>query len=320
VSTLDLTADVLDCTVTEPPFDGRLRMTLRNEDGRYSPPPSPLGIGAELRVSPGYVTPSGPEVSDGPAFWVDGVEHVSGKGEGLVVITARDAWGLLDDWRARRTYAWTAGERNVFGILQFLFARAGLEFSGSGASAESSALTPAFTVHPGQSALTAVRSLLRTVPDVVFLRGEFAFLKEPLATEASAYAYGTSHAIRTGRYGIEPATRTRVQVHGDGVFAERFDWPSVNAGTATLVEVLDANLTTQTQAEDRADAELRRAAINAEDGEITVAVNCGQELYDVIEVTDPVAGLSKRRVLGLDLRYSRGRRPEYDHRITLGGV
>jgi len=50
-------------------------------------------------------------------------------------------------------------------------------------------------------------------------------------------------------------------------------------------------------------------------------VNCGQELYDVIEVTDAVAGLSaaKRRVLGLALRYSAAA-GTYEQRLRLGGV
>ena len=57
-------------------------------------------------------------------------------------------------------------------------------------------------------------------------------------------------------------------------------------------------------------------------GEITVPVNCGQELYDVVEVTDSGAGLAdaRRRVLGLSLRYSTGERPSYEQRITLGTV
>jgi len=57
-------------------------------------------------------------------------------------------------------------------------------------------------------------------------------------------------------------------------------------------------------------------------GEITVPVNCGQELYDVVEATDPGAGLTaaKRRVLGISLRYSTGERPEYQQRIALGAV
>jgi hypothetical protein len=312
IATLDVSADIIECVAVDRPFDGRLRLVLRNDDGRYSTLPAPLHLGAEVRVSPGYVTTGGAEASDGPAYWIGGIEHVSGKGQGAVVVTGLDAWGLLDGWRARRTYAWAVGEKNVFGILQYLFARAGLEFSGSGASPESSSLFPAFTVHPGQSALDAVRRLFRTVPDVVFLRGEFAFLKEPLASEATAFTYGTDHPILAARYGDEPAPATRVQVHGKNVFTERFDWPGIaTAGSDRLVEVLDANVTAQTQAEDRADAELRRAAIGSQDGEITVSVNCGQELYDVIELTDAVAGLSaaKRRVVGVGLRYSTGKVP-----------
>jgi hypothetical protein len=37
------------------------------------------------------------------------------------------------------------------------------------------------------------------VPDVIFVRGEFAFLTEPLASEATDYAYGTDHALLSGR-------------------------------------------------------------------------------------------------------------------------
>ena len=51
-------------------------------------------------------------------------------------------------------------------------------------------------------------------------------------------------------------------------------------------------------------------------------VNCGQELYDVVEVTDAGAGLSaaRRRVAGLAMRYSTGKRPVYEQRIALGAV
>ena len=50
-------------------------------------------------------------------------------------------------------------------------------------------------------------------------------------------------------------------------------------------------------------------------------MNCGQELYDVVEVTDAHAGLvsAKRRVLRLMLHYSAAR-GVYEQRIALGGV
>jgi len=326
VPELDLTADVLEAATDDRPFDGRLRLVLRNDDGRYSALPAPLHPGAELRLSPGYVTSSGPQASGGPAYWIERLELRTGGGEAALVIDARDAWSLLDAWRARRQYTWAAGERNIFGILQFLFARAGLDLAASGASAASANLYPAFTISPGEAALTAVRRLLDMVPDVVLVRGEFAFLTEPLASEAASYAYGTQtgagdHPIAAGRYAGEAAAANRAQVFGRNVFAERFDWPGVAATNDRLQQAVDTNLSTVAAAEDRASAMLRRAALAATGGEITVPVNCGQELYDVVEITDAAAGLAaaRRRVLGLSLRYSAGR-GVYQQRVLLGGM
>lgn len=98
----------------------------------------------------------------------------------------------------------------------------------------------------------------------------------------------------------------------------------VNGGSLTLDkldELIDANLTTAGEAANRAETVLRDAALEAFDGRITVTPNCAQELYDVIEVTDAVAGLAaaKRRVLGLRLRYS-AEKGEYTQELELGGV
>jgi len=48
-------------------------------------------------------------------------------------------------------------------------------------------------------------------------------------------------------------------------------------------------------------------------------VNCGQELIDVVEVTDASAGLSvaRRRVVGLALRYAIDQRLVYEQPVTL---
>lgn len=66
---------------------------------------------------------------------------------------------------------------------------------------------------------------------------------------------------------------------------------------------------------------LRKAEIYAISGALLVPVNCGQQLYDVIDVTDARAGLSaaKRRVLGMTLVY-RPQRGEYLQRLEIGGV
>jgi len=85
--------------------------------------------------------------------------------------------------------------------------------------------------------------------------------------------------------------------------------------------VPDRNLTSVAQVESRADALLRRASLESVNGEITVPVNCGQELYDVIEVTDALAGLAagRRGVVGIELRYAT-EKPLYKQRIRLGAT
>ncbi|GAH64504.1 unnamed protein product, partial [marine sediment metagenome] len=69
------------------------------------------------------------------------------------------------------------------------------------------------------------------------------------------------------------------------------------------------------------EAYLRQAEIESASGAIRIPVNCGQQLYDVIDITDSRAGLSaeKKRVLGLILVYN-PRRGEYDERLLLGAV
>jgi hypothetical protein len=67
--------------------------------------------------------------------------------------------------------------------------------------------------------------------------------------------------------------------------------------------------------------ETRLAEMEAVNGAILAPVNCGQQLYDVVDITDSRAGLSatRRRVIGLTLVY-RPRRGEYQQRLLLGGV
>jgi len=137
------------------------------------------------------------------------------------------------------------------------------------------------------------------------------------------YAYGAGHAVVGGRYVNGAASHNRYQVYGKGVMAEAFDWTEVEAVADRLFQAHDVNLDTQSKAQERGDALLGLGQRLQPAGGIDVAVNCGQELYDLVEVTDSRAGLSasRRRVVGLGLRYARGQgeRPAYVQTIELGG-
>lgn len=324
---LDLTADVVDLRLTAEPFAGALRVALRNDDSRYSSPGSgalaALNRGAEVQASPGYETAAGPEVSSGPAFWLEGWEHISEGGQAQLVLHAGDAWGLLDRWAARYQYAWAAGEASVLDILAYLLGRAGLALQATSSSAALTTLKPAFTLHPNEKGSSAVRRLLTLVPDVLYFRGSTGYLRNIQASDAADYAYGTEHAIREGSYATRCRRANRVQAYGDGIMSESFAWEEVEGVYERLRQVQDKNLASAEDAQARCAAELRREELAAVSGDLLAHPNCGQELYDVVEVTDARAGLSaaRRRVLGLDLRYVRsGRHGRYSQKLTLGGV
>lgn len=83
----------------------------------------------------------------------------------------------------------------------------------------------------------------------------------------------------------------------------------------------DSNLDTADKAQQRGETCLRQAEIESAAGSLRVPVNCGQQLYDVIDITDSRAGLNaeKKRVLGLTLAYH-PRRGEYEEILSLGAV
>jgi len=113
-----------------------------------------------------------------------------------------------------------------------------------------------------------------------------------------------------------------VQVEGDNsIIADSFEWDEIDKLYDRLRQLEDKNLDTVAEAQQRAEAYLRQAEIESNSGEIQIPVNCGQQLYDVIDITDSRAGLNaeKKRVLGLILVHN-PRRGEYEERLSLGAV
>ena len=163
----DLGADVLEATLIEGLRGGRMRLVLRNDDGRYGPDAAPVALaaGGELRPGPGYVTSAGEESSDGRAFWIAAVRRRYEPGGSTVEIEAVDGWGLLDAWTAPRQFVWAAGEASASRVLTGVMQHAGVRLASGSSSVESATLRPAFTMRAGERGSTAVRRLLAMLPD-----------------------------------------------------------------------------------------------------------------------------------------------------------
>jgi hypothetical protein len=330
---IDLTGDVLSVREELEENRGKLVVELRNDNGYYASPGSGdlsvLTLGCQLEFSPGYCTSSGNESSPGQAFALDAYEHTSSGGKASFILYATDAWSLIENWRARHQFRWNkvTDEMCVKDILGFILARVGLKLEVKSQSSVITGYYPDFTISANDRGDAIVNKLLSFVPDVLFIEGNKAYLVSPQSTDSSVYSYGTGHAVLEGRYRQGAWEYNRVQVEGydpvggQALIVNCFGWEEIGKFDDRLRYVEDRNLVTVAEAGARGEAYLREAGIYSAGGSIRIPVNCGQQLYDVIDITDSRGGLSaeKKRVLGLILVFNT-RRAQYEQQLVLGSV
>ncbi|MDD4859844.1 MAG: hypothetical protein PHR56_06540 [Dehalococcoidales bacterium] len=326
---LVLTADIVEVREELDETTGKLTVTLCNDDGKYHAPGqgslAVLDTGCRLDLSPGYLTSAGNEVSGGQSFQLEALEHTSSGDSATLILHAAGGWEALGNWSARHQFRWNknVNEANIGDILAFVLARVGLKLEIISQSDAIHDFYPDFAISPGQRGNAIVARLLSYVPDVVFSEGDKAYLVNPLAADSAVYSYGVDHPILAGRYRTGAHQINRVQAEGDEggslIVADSFDWAEIERLGDRLRLVADGNISTVDLARQHGAACLRKIEIASVSGGITVPVNCGQQLYDVVAVTDARAGLAaaRRRVLGISLRYQ-PHRGEYCQRLVLG--
>ena len=326
---IDLTADVLSLRQQSGQGRGRLTIELSNDDGGYASLPSPLDIGCQLAVSPGYVTSQGNEVSSGQTFTLEAYEYTSSGGKASLFLYALDGWGQINAWRARHQFRWNkaSSEMSVKQILEFVLARVGLKLEVKSQSSVITSYYPDFAIHPDNRGDVVIRKLLSFVPDVLFIEGNKAYVLNRQSSDSSVYSYGQAHPIFDGSYREGAWELNRVQVEGydpvgeEPIVVDSFSWSQISRFYDRLNHLEDMNLDTVAKAEQRGEAYLREAEIESASSTIRIPVNCGQQLYDVVDITDNRAGLSaeKKRVMELILVYH-PRRGQYEQRLSLGAV
>ena len=324
-SPLDLTGDIVALSQSSP---GTLVLELDNSKGQYVPIPSGLRFRSEIVLKLGYKTSAGDEASDVGTYWIDSWEYSSKPNMSRFILTCLDGWGLMDRWSARYQMRWNKDEvnpRSVWQILYQLLARVGIKLTNTPPKPQSSAINnfyPDFAVNPGTKGTRALNKLLSFVPDRLVFRGQEAFTKNPLADEESCYSYGTDHAILSGKY-TDAITVSRARAIGrdssdNRILEEALDWDLLQLAIDILEQDYDPNLQTTIRAQERADAILRTQQTQSTPATIVVPTNVGQELLDVVTITDARCGISeeKYRVLTIQTDYNR-RQGIYTQRLAL---
>ena len=336
-SPLDLTKDIvtLQTNVIASPTSvgrGNLVLELDNSKGQYASPGqgslANLKKRSEVVLKLGYKTTAGKETSEAGTYWIDSWEYSSEANISRFTLTCLDGWGLMDRWTARYQMRWNkdaVNPKSVWQILYQILARVGIKLTNTPAKPQSSAINnfyPDFTVNPGTRGDSAIRKLLSFVPDKLVFRGQEAFTKNPLASESSCYSYGTDHAILSGKY-TEAVTVSRARAIGrddsdNRVLEEALDWDLLSLAIDILEQDYDPNLQDATRAQGRADAILRQMSLRAKRGNLVVPTNVGQELLDVVEITDERCGISGEnyRVQAIQTDYDR-RKGIYTQRLAL---
>lgn len=345
---VDLTSDIRSFTLRSHAVasgelassPGTLVLELDNSRGQYNPtnPMNPMNSinlpRAELELRCGYATTAGAEVVEAGRYWIDSWQYNSmalrggtRAGRSTLTLYCLDGWSLANRWTPRYQLRWNHNgtPHTVWQILYRILARVGIRLV-DGAWPRSHGMLnfyPDFTLVPGQRGDAVIRRLLATVPDQLVFRGLDAFVKDPVATEPACYDYGPGdHPVLAGKYGDGvTASRTRAigrDASDDQVIADAIDW-DLQQLYDHLVAIYDPNLADHAAAQERAESVLRSLSLGARPGELLVPTNVGQELLDVIEVSDPRCGIVSRlyRVRSMLTAYDR-RIARYDQTLTLG--
>jgi hypothetical protein len=332
--------------VIRPDAPGSLTLELDNSKGQFASPgvaaPGQGGLASlqkrsEVVLSLGYRTTAGPEFAASLHYWVDGWDYRSDVNTSVFVLRCTDLWGLASAWSARYSLRWnyTAFQPcRVWEILYQLLGRFGIRLWNNPGVPKSTTIDnyyPKFLSRGGTNAATQLRRLLDFVTDGLVPREALCFAKDLLANETPCYEYRNvgaglvpAHPILKGEYG-ENLTTTHTQVSGDTqdeppvhVREAAFDWPLLALGIDNLAMQYDPNLEEADQAQKRAGALLRHVTLSAAKGLIIIPTNVGQELYDVVKVTDSRVGLADKnfRVLAIQTDYNR-RQGIYNQRLAL---
>ena len=323
---VDISTSIISVDAKETPRGSSVTLVLSDGsplDSSFVNGSGPLGH--EISIAWGYETSVGQETGQAQRFWVREVRRETMRGSLVTVVEADDAWWFLGNMRARRQLTWPAHTTSVWTILNRLLTMAGLSASMTLSSPAIVATYPPMTILPNESLAVALDRLVSRVPDVLRFSDGVLQAIHARETDTAAYSYGGD-----GHHPLFDVARTsalsrvnHVQVYGDGAMAQAVNEDEMASVGSMLVQVVDRSLTTTSVASTRAQAELRARGVLRPRARITVPVNAGQQLHDVVSVTAPTVGWAaeKLRVAGLRTRYDiSGAQAFYQQDIDLGGV
>ena len=314
---LDVSARVVEASWRLGAFGARARLALDAAGGGLDG----LTPGGTVEIAPGYRSGAGgaPEYGVAVHAAIDRVLRETDGAGARLTLECSGHWERLAAWRAPQVWQSPAGGATREALFRRLCGRAGVRVGGSG-GARWSGDRPAFALAPGESGLSAARRLLAATDEAVLSDGDGLAVSAPASAPVEAYgADGHPVASLALREGAPAANWVRLR--GPGREADAHDFAGIARDGARLRLVRD-DASSGAAARARAAAALARARREERTGLLVAPFHAGQELFDVVSVTDERLGLRARafRVVEAGMEYARrpGRRPRYDSVLGLG--
>ncbi len=317
---------------------GRLSLWLDNTDGALGQAGTPgttcaaLREGSQVALALGYQTSGGEEYGWQPPMWIDCICFEDGLDREGVSRLRVDCIGPVEYLgRARAHRQEVFAGQSLGAILQRVWWRV-CGKTDAPATAGLAATVPQLAFQPGESFTSVALRICRRAGVGLAFRtapgAETGFDSvQPVVTEigtgVAAYSYSPgAHPVLRGSYRQGGQVASHVEVFGSGAFGEQLDATRIREmGRDTVLKVVDREAGDNAGAAEVALYRLRWEQMARHSGWIETWANVGQEVGDVVAITDARAGLDSalRRVVGITTRYDR-EQGLLQQRLWLAGV
>lgn len=279
----DATAYLLEYEYREP---GRTVIFLDNSSETFNTLPEKMSQGAPVELKRGMRIDGVGYTAELPRVWVEEIVYNYDSSQSTLYIECIDWWEKLRQWRAPEEQDWTGTQAAT--ILEWILEQVGL----SRAAGTMTSLSLDFVIRKGEQGTTALNRVMAKMPEYLYpgLDAEIKW-KEIPGSESSVYTYGWNdqHQVIEHEGGESAWRYNKVVVDAqDGKYTgSASDATQIaNVGLRQLT-VPDAELNSNAECAQRAEAELDFFEAGAIETTIIARPTHGLEQFDVVTIDNP---------------------------------
>jgi len=290
-NTLDLTADLVTLEIIEKPnSEGAASITLSNYNGQYTNAPQ-LKSNASVTIQFGY----GTDLITTHVMYIDQVRNEATADRLDVILDLRDCVKFLTQVSSR--FIALSG-KTIAQLIQYVCDQAGVTVASIGTTPQFSQVIPCFAITPGETWDTALNRLANVYAFAYRREGSTVIFSERQSSDASVWTYGSETFGINWSKSADQSSVIRVIGAPTGntvAFAEAIDTAQLTAtGRERYRHIVERLLTSSAQCQIKAGLAMREEQTHSTTGSLSVALNPGLQLLDVLTITDARVGLTNQ--------------------------